>query len=87
MKIALSICAILCLSTAANAQTTPSTTSSVPTGYQVRGSTDYRLVNGPNWQVRQIRDVCAARELGRSDSKCVTVGNGATATAGPASPQ
>lgn len=60
---------------AAQADAPKSTTANVPTGYQVAGAVDYRLTNGPNWHVAQIKDTCSARELGRSDSKCVTVGS------------
>lgn len=72
MKLALSLLiATAALSLPALAQ---STTAKVPTGYEVKGATDYRLINGPNWSVKHIVDKCSASELGKSDSKCVTVG-------------
>lgn len=73
MKLSLAFAALIIGTAVAFAQ---STTVKVPTGYEVKGSTDYKLVNGPNWQVKQIKDKCDPKALGRNDSKCAAVGNG-----------
>lgn len=72
MKLIIAFAALAALSAPAFAQ---STTAKVPTGYQVKGATDYKLVNGPNWTVKQVKDKCDPKALGTSETKCVTTGS------------